>query len=83
MRYLLGRDNLIYRHAVEGINQSMNTDIEMIFENERYFEAYVAEATLARLRDDAYVDVTDVKNSFRDTHFRDIVLEECKKRGIH
>ena len=83
MRQLLGRDNLIYRYAVEGINKSMNTDIEMIFENERSFEAFVAEATLARLRGGAYVDVTDVKNSFKYEHLRNIVLEEAKKCGIN
>lgn len=83
MGRLLGRDNLIYRHAVDGINRGMNTDIELIFESDRYFEAFVAEAALAKLRDGAFVDLTDVKISLKYEHLRDIVLEECKKRGIH
>ena len=83
MKRFLGRDNLIYRHAVDGINRGMNTDIELIFESDRYFEAFVAEAVLAKLRDGAYVDITDVKNSFKYEHLRNIVLEEAKKCGIH
>lgn len=83
MGSLLGRDNLIYRHAVEGINRGMNTDVELILESDRYFEAFVAEAVIDRIRSGAFVDLTDVKNSFKHERFRDFVLEECKKRGIH
>ena len=28
MGILLGKENIIYRHAIDGINQGMNTDIE-------------------------------------------------------
>ena len=83
MGQLLGRENLIYRLAVEGINRGMNTDVEMICESDRFFEAFVAEALIQNLRAGAFVDVTDVKNSFRHEHFRNIVLDECRKRGIH
>lgn len=82
MGKLLGRDNLIYRSAVEGIDQRMNTQIEDCFANEIVFEAFLAEAIIQNLIAGKYVDVTDVKSSFRSEHFREIVLEHCARYGI-
>lgn len=31
---LVGKDNLVYRHAIDGINNGMNTDIEECFHND-------------------------------------------------
>ena len=82
MGRLLGRDNLIYRHAIQGINEGMNTDIEEAFSNDRVFECFVAEAVIQNLKAGAYVDTTDVKLHFKEAHFRDIVLAQCEKHGI-
>ncbi|MBR4859082.1 MAG: helix-turn-helix transcriptional regulator [Clostridia bacterium] len=79
---LLGKDNLIYRSAVEGINERMNTDIEQAFTDERIFECFVAEAIIQNLKAGAYIDLTDVKNSFKHERFRDIVLGYADKYGI-
>ncbi|MBQ7121105.1 MAG: helix-turn-helix transcriptional regulator [Clostridia bacterium] len=79
---LLGRDNLIYRCAVEGINEKMNTDIEECFKDERVFECFVAEAVIQNLKSGSYVDLTDVKNNFKYEHFRNIVLDYAKKYGV-
>lgn len=82
MGRLLGRDNLIYRHAVQGINKGMNTDIEEAFSNEHVFECFVAEAVIQNLKAGAYVDPIDVKRHFKEPHFRDIILSHCEKHGI-
>ncbi len=78
----LGRDSIIYRHAVEGINRGMNTDIEEAFTSDHAFEAFVAEAVIDGLNNGAYIDITDVKNSFKSEHFKKIVLEFCEKYNI-
>lgn len=78
----LGKDNLLYLHAVNGINEGMNTDISEAFTDDRIFEAFVAEAVIGVLRSGYYVDLTDIARSFRYPRFRDIVLEEAKKYGI-
>lgn len=78
----LGKDNLIYRCAIDGINTSMNTDIEECFRNDYVFEAFVAEAVIQNLKNGAYVDTTDVKKNFKHEHFRNIVLKYCEKYGI-
>ena len=78
----LGKDNLLYLHAINGINNGMNTDISEAFRDERIFEAFVAEAVIGVLRSGYYVDITDIRRSFRYEHFRNIVLDEAKKYGI-
>lgn len=78
----LGKDNQIYRCAIEGINAGLNTDIEPAFTNDFVFEAFVAEAVLQQLLCGMYVDVTDVMHSFKHEHFRTIVLDAMKKRGL-
>ncbi len=79
---LLGKDNLIYRSAVEGINERMDTDIEQAFTDERIFECFVAEAIIQNLKAGSYIDLTDVKNSFKYEKFRNIVLEYADKYGV-
>jgi len=82
MGELLGKDNILYRHAIDGINSKMNTTIEEAFTDERIFECFVAEAIIQNLHAGKYIDVTDVKNGFRNESFRDIVLSCCRKYGI-
>ncbi len=82
MGKLLGRENLIYRHAIAGINEGMNTDIEKCFEDDYIFECFVAEAIIQNLMAGAYIDTTDVKINFKQERFRNIVLNYCEKYGI-
>lgn len=78
----LGKENLIYRYAVTGINQGMNTNVEAAFQDEYAFEAFVAEAAVQSMMSGAYLDVTDVKRSFKNEHFREIVLKYCARYGM-
>lgn len=82
MGELLGRDNALYRHAINGINERMNTNIEDAFTDSRILECFIAEAIIQNLLAGKYVDPTDVKNGFRHEHFRNIVLEHCARFGI-
>ena len=82
MGELLGKDNPIYRHAVDGINNGMNTDIEAAFTDENIFECFVAEALIQNIINGSYVDITDVKNSFKSDKYRRIVCGYAAKHGI-
>lgn len=82
MGELLGKDNALYRHAVSGINEHMNTNIEDAFADTRILECFIAEAIIQNLISGKYIDPTDVKNSFQHEHFRDIVLDYCARYGI-
>ena len=79
---LLGKENLIYRYAIDGINNGMNTDIEPAFSDDFIFEAFVAEAVIQNLMNGMYVDATDVMHSFKHEHFRNVVLEYMKIYSI-
>ena len=78
----LGKENIIYRYAVKGINEGMNTDIEQAFFDDYVFEAFLAEAIIQNLIAGLYVDVSDIKNNFKHEHFKNIVLEHCERYGI-
>ncbi len=82
MGKLLGKENLIYRHAVSGINQGMNTDVEAAFLDDYAFEAFLAEAAVQSIMAGAYVDLTDIKRSFKYDHFREIVMKYCGRYGL-
>lgn len=78
----LGKDNLIYRSAIKGIDSEMNTDIEKAFVDDYVFEAFLAEAIIQNLMQGMYVDVSDIKNNFKYEHFKNIVLDYCKRFDI-
>lgn len=82
MGQLLGQDNILYRYAIDGINEKMNTNIEEAFADQRVLECFTAEAIIQNLMGGKYIDPTDVKNSFQYDHFRNIVLEYCSRYGI-
>ena len=82
MGELLGKSNMLYRYAVEGINEKMHTNIEDAFANPHIFECFVAEAIIQNLIAGKYVDPTDVKNSFQQEHFSTLVLTRCAQFGI-
>lgn len=79
---LLGKEHMIYRYAIDGINAGMNTDIELAFSDESIFEVFVAEAVIQNLMNGKYVDKTDVMHSFKREHCRNLVLEYMKKYSI-
>ena len=78
----LGKENIIYRSAIKGINTEMNTDIEIAFSDDYVFEAFLAEAIIQSLLQGMYVDISDVKNNFKHEHFKNIVVNYCDRYGI-
>lgn len=82
MGELLGKDNLLYRSAISGINEKMNTEIDGAFTDEYIFEVFVAEVTIQNIMNGAYVDLTDVKNSFKHERLKNIVCDYAAKYGI-
>ena len=82
MGELLGKDNQIYLSAVNGINESMNTDIENAFTDDYIFEAFVAEAIIQNIALGMYVDITDIKRNFKHKHFSEIVCKYAKEHNM-
>lgn len=78
----LGKDNIIYQTAIQGINNKLNTDIEKAFIDDYIFEAFLAESIIQSLIANMYIDLSDVKNNFKHEHFKNIVLDYCVRYGI-
>lgn len=82
MGELLGRDHILYRNAIEGINQKMNTNIEDSFRNDEIFDCFLAETIIQGIMNGKYIDRTDVQNHIQSEHFKNILLQYCDKYGI-
>lgn len=55
---------MIYRAAVNGINEDLNTDIKEAFTNDYVFEAFLVEAIIPNLMAGLYVDISEYKKQF-------------------
>ncbi len=82
MGELLGKDNQIYLSAIQGINENMNTNISEAFSDDYIFEAFVAETVIGNIMQGMYVDITDIKRSFKHEHFMKIVYGYAKKYNM-
>lgn len=82
MGNLLGKNNIIYRSAIQGINEKMNMEVEDCLADDYKREALLAEAIIQNIIAGAYVDITDIKNNFKYEHFSNIVCSFAKKYGI-
>lgn len=78
----LKKDNIIYRYAVESINEKMNTDIEKAFVDDYICECFIAEAIIQCLKNGYYIYLTDINKNFKYDKFRNIVLDFAGKYGI-
>ena len=79
---LLGKDNMIYKSAIEGINTKMNTDIELAFKDDHIQEVFVTEAILQNLQNGAYIDLSDVRNNIKEEKYQKIIIEFASKYNI-
>ena len=79
---LLGKDNLFYIGAMEGIDQKMNMEFEKYLADPYTREAMIAEALVQNIAGGAYVDLSDVQRSFQHPHWVKTVCEYAQKSGL-
>ncbi len=82
MGQFLGKENIIFRSAIKGINAELNTDIEYAFTDDYVYEAFLTETIIHSIMQGMYVDVSDVKNNFKYEHFKTIALNYCNRYDI-
>ncbi len=82
MGELLGKDNLFYVGAIEGVDRKMNVEMEEYLSDSYTKEAMIAEATEQNIMNGAYVDLSDIKKGFRHEHWVKNVTEFAQKYGI-
>ena len=75
MGNLLGRENLFYRSAIDGIDSKMNIELELYLSQPQTYEAMVAEAAMQCIMSGYYIDVRDIEKSFVSEHWRKMVAE--------
>ena len=77
--FLLGKENLIYRHAIDGISEKMNTDIGAMLADDFLRECLILETILHNMKLGYYFDSTDFKNNFKYKKWIDIFNEYADK----
>lgn len=82
MGNLLGRENLFYRSAIEGIDSKMNIELELYLSQPQTYEAMVAEAAIQCIMTGYYIDARDIEKSFVSEHWRKMVTEYAGKYAL-
>jgi transcriptional regulator with XRE-family HTH domain len=77
MGELLGPQNVIFRHAMDGISRGLNTDVDAMLADDYLRECLVAEAALQCLRLGYAFDPADLQNGFRHAHWAQMVKEHA------
>ena len=60
----------------------MNSSIELIFKEERFRDAYVAEASCECARKGDYVDISDVRRNIKSERARNSAVEVLREFGL-
>ena len=81
MGFLLGKQNMIYRHALDGISEKMNTDAEAMLADDYLRECLILEAVLHSMRLGYYFDPGEAKSNFKHEKWYNIFCEYAKKYG--
>lgn len=79
---LIGKENSLYIGFIEGINNKMNINIEECFKDSFKKEALVAEVIIQNIMNGDYVDLSEIENSFEHDHWRKVVGNYAKEKGI-
>ncbi|MDR0906160.1 MAG: helix-turn-helix domain-containing protein [Oscillospiraceae bacterium] len=80
--FLLGRQNLIYTSAIDGISARLNTDIVAMLGDDFLRECLVAEAVIQNIMLGYYFDLTEVRGAFRHEKWYNTVCEYAQRYGI-
>ena len=76
---LLGRQNILYRYAVEGLSEKMNTDIEAMLADEYTKECLAAEAVIHNIMAGFRYDMAEVRAAFRHEKWIGVIAEYLEK----
>ena len=80
MGNLLGRENLLYRCAIDGINEKLNMEVENYLIQPYTYEAILAEATIQCILSGYYIDSKDIEKGFISEHWKKVVMDFSAKK---
>lgn len=73
LKHLLGKNNIFYQGAIEGINKRMNINFEEMVQDETRREFLIGEVIMQYLMEGYSVDYEDVKNHIKSEKLRNII----------
>ena len=78
----IGKDNIVYKSIIKGINDGMVIDAEECFSDKYKREALVVEVIVQNIMNGAYVDLSDTDKHLTYDHWKNIVKKYAKQHGI-
>lgn len=82
MGRLLGRDNILYRYAIEGLSEKMNSDVQAMLDDDSLRECLAAEAAISAMRQGYYLDLTDIRRSFAHDRWVEVLTDYAARYGM-
>ncbi|MCL2362638.1 MAG: helix-turn-helix domain-containing protein [Defluviitaleaceae bacterium] len=82
MGFLLGKSNPLYRYAIEGMTEKMDTDVASMLDDEYLRECLILEAIIQNMIMGYYFDPTEVKASFKHERWYNVFCDYAKKYDI-
>ncbi len=79
---LLGKQNILYRHAIDGIGERINADIDAMLSDDYLRECLILEAMLHNMKMGYYFEATDTKSAFRHERWYRLFCEYAGKYGM-
>ncbi|MCL2372338.1 MAG: helix-turn-helix domain-containing protein [Defluviitaleaceae bacterium] len=80
--FLLGKQHIIYRHAIEGISKGLNADAEAMLEDDYLRECLILEAILQNMLMGYYFDPIEVRGNFKHEKWYNLFCEHAKKYEV-
>ena len=80
--FLVGRDNLTYRHIIDGLSEKMNTNIDTLLDDEFLEECLAAEFIIQSIMAGYYFDLTEVKGQFNHEKWYNIICDYAKRYNM-
>ncbi|MDR1630722.1 MAG: helix-turn-helix domain-containing protein [Oscillospiraceae bacterium] len=78
----VGKENSIYRYAVEGLSEKMHTEIAPMLEDGFLFECLLAETVIQNIIAGYYFDMHEVRLAFSHEKWYAVVQEYAEKYGL-
>ena len=79
---LIGKDNSVYIGMVNGINNEMNINVEECLSDSYKKEALISEVIIQNINNNAYVDISEIKEVLKHEHWIKTVVDHARKHGI-
>ncbi len=79
---MLGKQNPVYRGAIDGLSERMNSDVETMLEDGFLRECLAVEAIIQNMKQGYYYDMTEAQSVLSHDKWRGVLCEHARIYGM-